>query len=105
MLQRNSVRQDPIRVLVILRVERRHPTAPGYNRTVAMPTGDLHIELIDDETARHLRALSGAERLRIASGMFAAARRMLRSHLAAEHADWDDRRLQDEVTRRLSGTG
>lgn len=63
------------------------------------------IELIDDEMARHLRALSGAERLRIASGMFAAARRMLRSHLAVSHPDWNAARLQAEVTRRLSGTG
>jgi hypothetical protein len=70
-----------------------------------MPTDDARIELIDDEMARHLRALSGAERLRIASGMFAAARRMLRSHLAAEHGDWSEMQLRDEVARRLSGAG
>jgi hypothetical protein len=63
------------------------------------------IELVDDEMAHCLRALSGAERLRIASGMFAAARRMLRSHLAATHPEWDERKLQAEVARRLSGTG
>ena len=70
-----------------------------------MPVEDGQIELIDDEMARHLRALSGPERLRIASGMFAAARRMLRSDLAANHPDWDETRLRDEVARRLSGTG
>ena len=70
-----------------------------------MPVDEERIELIDDEMVRHLRALSGAERLRIACGMFAAARRMLWSHLAATHADWDESRLRDEVARRLSGTG
>ena len=63
------------------------------------------IEVVDNKMARHLRALSGAERLRIASGMFAAAGRMLRSHLTAEHPDWDDERLAAEVSRRLSGPG
>jgi hypothetical protein len=70
-----------------------------------MPVDEVRIELIDDETVRHLRALSGAERLGIACGMFAAARRMLRSHLAATHADWDESQLRDEVARRLSGAG
>ncbi len=63
------------------------------------------LEAVDDEMARHLRSLSGTERLRIASGMFAAARRMLTSHLAAEHPDWPEQRLQEEVARRLSGAG
>jgi hypothetical protein len=70
-----------------------------------MPIDMERIEVVDDEMAPHLRALSGAERLRIASGMFAAARRMLRSHLAAAHPDWAEERLQDEVARRLSGAG
>jgi hypothetical protein len=81
---------------------------PENGSVPAMPSDDPRIEgieCIDDEMARHLRALSGAERLRIADGMFAAARRMLRSHLAAEHADWDEKRLQEEVARRISGAG
>jgi hypothetical protein len=60
------------------------------------------IEVIDDEMARVLRAKTGAERLRIASGMYAAARRMLSSSLAAEHPDWDPRRVIEETARRLS---
>ncbi len=52
--------------------------------------------------ARLLRAKSGAERLEIASGMFASARRMIASHLAAEHPDWDDERIQRETSRRVS---
>jgi hypothetical protein len=70
-----------------------------------MPIDLQRIEVLDSEMAPHLRALSGAERLRIASGMFAAARRMLTSHLAAAHPDWEEERLRAEVARRLSGAG
>jgi hypothetical protein len=60
------------------------------------------IEVMDDEMARVIRSKTGAERLRIASGMFASARRMLLSHLRAEHPDWDEDRLNREAARRLS---
>ncbi len=60
------------------------------------------VEVIDDEMARILRAMTCADRLRIASGMYAAARRMLLSSLAAEHPEWEPGRVQDETARRLS---
>lgn len=63
----------------------------------------LHIEVVDEEMAQVLRAKSGAERLRIASGLYASARRLLLSHLAAEHPDWDEARLGREAARRLAG--
>jgi hypothetical protein len=34
--------------------------------------------------------------------MFASARRMLLSHLHAEHPDWDEARINHEAARRLS---
>lgn len=58
--------------------------------------------MVDPEMARVLRAKTGAERLQIASDMFASARRMLASHLAAEHPDWDEARIQSETSRRIS---
>lgn len=61
-----------------------------------------NIEVIDDEMARVLRAKTGAERLRIASGMYASARRMLLASLAAAHPDWDQRQLIEETARRLA---
>jgi hypothetical protein len=61
-----------------------------------------HIEVIDDAMADVIRSKTGAERLRIASGMYASARRMLLCHLRAEHADWDEPRIQREAARRLS---
>jgi hypothetical protein len=59
-------------------------------------------DVVDDDMARILRAKSGAERLRIASDMFSAARRMLTNHLAAEHPDWNEEEVRREVVRRLS---
>jgi hypothetical protein len=57
---------------------------------------------MDDDMATIIRAMTGAERLRIASGMYASARRMLLSHLRSEHADWDEGRVVKEAARRLS---
>lgn len=65
-------------------------------------SSQLPIEVIDDDMARIIRAKTGAQRLRIASGMYASARQMLMSHLRAEHADWDEQRIQEEAARRLS---
>ena len=67
-----------------------------------MDLRSTRIEVIDDQMAEVLRAKTGAERLRIAAGMFASARRMLISYLHAEHPDWDGRRVRREAATRLS---
>ncbi|HEX5720256.1 MAG TPA: hypothetical protein VF179_29140 [Thermoanaerobaculia bacterium] len=59
-------------------------------------------DVVDDEMASILRRMTGAERLKIASDMFASARRMLASHLAAEHPEWDQERIELETARRIS---
>ena len=69
---------------------------------MATPLDDLRIEVVDDEMARILREKTGAERLKIASDLFSSARRMIASHLAAEHPDWDEERVQQETSRRIS---
>ena len=61
-----------------------------------------NVEIVDEEVARILRAKTGAERLRIAFGMYAAARRMLISTLESEHPDWSEDQVRREVGRRLS---
>jgi len=73
-------------------------TGPDHNkrRTVGV------IEVMDDRMAEVIRSKTGAERLRIASGMYASARRMLLSHLRTEHPDWDEKRVQREASRRMS---
>lgn len=60
------------------------------------------IELLDDTMAKVLRRKTGAERLRIAFGMFSSARRMLLSFLRAEHPDWSEEQIIAEAARRLS---
>lgn len=49
-----------------------------------------------------LKAMSGAERLRISSRMFASARRMLLAHLHQTHPDWGETQISQEAARRLS---
>jgi hypothetical protein len=61
-----------------------------------------NIEVIDEEMAQVFRGMTGAQRLKIASDLFRSARRMIASHLAAEHPDWDDERIQRETSRRIS---
>jgi len=60
------------------------------------------VEIMDVEVARILRTKTGAERLRIAFGMWASARRMLTSMLTADHPDWSGEQVRREVGRRLS---
>ena len=64
--------------------------------------GKRDSDVVDDEMARILRGMTGAERLKIANDMFVSARRMLASHLAAEHPDWDQERIEQETARRIS---
>ena len=60
------------------------------------------IDVIDREMAAIIRTKTGAERLRISNGMYAHARRMILSHLRAEHPQWDEFRLRDAAARRLA---
>ncbi len=60
------------------------------------------VEIMDVEVARILRAKAGAERLRIAFGMYTAARRMLTSMLTADHPYWSEDQIRREVGRRLA---
>lgn len=59
-------------------------------------------EIVDHEMAAVLRAKTGQERLAIAWGMWESARRMLTSHLTAEHPDWTGEQVQLEVARRMA---
>jgi hypothetical protein len=60
------------------------------------------IEVMEPVMVQILRQKTGAERLAIASDMFASARRMLISHLRATHSDWTEQQVLRETARRLS---
>jgi hypothetical protein len=60
------------------------------------------IESVDDDLATILRTKSPAERLRIASGMWAMARDVISGALRSEHPDWSEEQIRKAVARRLS---
>ncbi len=60
------------------------------------------IEVLDDQMADILRSKTVAERLAIADQMWMFARQLIASTLRSEHPDWDARRLEREIARRLS---
>ena len=60
------------------------------------------IEVVDDVMAEVLRKKTPAERIRIGFNLWTSTRNALISHLKNEHPDWDPRKLQREVARRLS---
>ena len=60
------------------------------------------IEVMDDEMAAVLRGKSGVERLKIASGMYVSARRVILHRLRTEHPEWTEEQVCREAARRLS---
>ncbi len=60
------------------------------------------LEVMEDSVAEVLRRKTGAERLRIASDIYARARRMLHSYLRQQHPDWSNDQIMREAARRLS---
>ena len=63
------------------------------------------IEIMDETMAEVLRAKTPAERLQIGFGFWTSAQKMLQTHLATQHPDWDAARVSREVARRLSHGG
>ena len=81
---------------------------PSERRTIQAMSRPFpkKIETIDDEMLPFLRAMTGAERLQVANRMFLSTRRMLTTHLTAEHPDWTAEQIQAEVSRRIAlGSG
>ena len=61
-----------------------------------------NIEIIDDIMARVLREKPPQQRLAIAFNMWSSAQRQLTHYLRSIHAEWDDKKIQQEVAKRLS---
>ena len=61
-----------------------------------------NFEMLDEVMVDIYRSKTPAQRLRIASDMYAGARRLLLSHLRHEHPDWEQQRIEREAARRLS---
>lgn len=61
-----------------------------------------NIEVMDDDMAEILKKKTPQERLEIAFGLWRSARKMLTSFLRSQHPEWDDKRIQVEVAKRMS---
>lgn len=60
------------------------------------------IEVVDDEMAEVLKQKTPSERIAIGFGMWESAHDMLMAHLRHTHPEWDAKRVESEVARRLS---
>ncbi len=61
-----------------------------------------HLDVVDDRMAEVLRLKSPTERLAIAHGMWAHARRLMTSTIQHEYPDWPESQVSEEIARRLS---
>jgi hypothetical protein len=59
-------------------------------------------DVIDEEMVAVLREKTEQQRLEIGFAMWRFARDMMRSVIAAEHADWTDEEVQREMAKRMS---
>ncbi|HLP48878.1 MAG TPA: hypothetical protein VK186_00120 [Candidatus Deferrimicrobium sp.] len=60
------------------------------------------IEVIDDDCARIYASKSPAERLKIASGMWRSAQKLLKAAIKSQHPHWSEQEVRGELIRRLS---
>ena len=60
------------------------------------------IEVIDDDSARIYASKSPAERLKIASGMWRSAKKILTLSIKSQYPHWSEQEISHEVIRRLS---
>jgi hypothetical protein len=59
------------------------------------------VAAVHPEVARALRAMSGAERLRLGHETWEMVRDRLAAYVAARHPDWGSEQVEREVARRL----
>ncbi|UCE39721.1 MAG: hypothetical protein JSW00_11630 [Thermoplasmata archaeon] len=61
-----------------------------------------HLEVVDDVMCEILKQKSPLERLKIAFGLWRSARKQLFYYLRSLHPDWDEKRINSEVIKRIS---
>jgi len=60
------------------------------------------IEVIDDVSARIYASKTPVERLKIASGMWRSAKKLLTASLKSQYPEWNEAEISREVIKRLS---
>ena len=61
-----------------------------------------NIEVLDDQMVEVFKTKKPQQRLAIAFNMWSSAKRQLTNYLLSEHPDWDEKKLHEEIVRRLS---
>ncbi|MBM3708863.1 MAG: hypothetical protein FJW61_00370 [Actinobacteria bacterium] len=61
-----------------------------------------NIEVLDDQMIEVLKTKSPQQRLTIAFGMWSSARKQLTNYLRGQYLDWDEKKIHQEVVKRLS---
>jgi len=60
------------------------------------------VEVVDNDTARILRAKTGAERLDLVGTLHEMMRNRLLAYLGAKHPEWNEQQIAKEAARRIS---
>lgn len=66
------------------------------------PMSGRQIESVDEAMAEIYREKTPAQRLQIAFGLWRSAKILLFNLLRSVHPEWDEKRIQREVVRRIS---
>ncbi len=61
-----------------------------------------NIEILDELMVNVLKKKTPSERLAIGFGLYRSAKKQLICYLRSLHTNWDDKKIQDEVIRRIS---
>ena len=61
-----------------------------------------NIEVLDDQMIEVLKTKTPQQRLAIAFGMWSSAKKQLTNYLHSRYLDWDEKKINQEVVKRLS---
>ena len=61
-----------------------------------------NIEVLDDQMIEVLKTKNPQQRLAIAFNMWSFAKKQLTNYLRGLYLDWDEKKIQQEVVKRLS---
>lgn len=67
-----------------------------------MRINERNIEVLDDLMVQVLKEKTPQQRLIIAFNMWSSAKNQLTHYLRSSHSDWDEKKIQQEVVKRLS---
>lgn len=69
------------------------------------PRRVTHVEVINADTVRIVRAMTPRQRLGTAFSLWSSARRRVTQGVRYEHPDWDGAKVNAEVVRRMLASG